>query len=280
MSEIFRELLRMLPGQAMDVAVALIPLVAVFTIYQIAILKLPKSQLIRMYMGIVYAFFGLLLFFLGVNIGFNDTGRYLGEQLAQLSNLAILIPIGIIVGFAVVMAEPAVRSLINQIMDVTGGMIHPMAIYVSMCIGVGISVGLAMIRLIWGLSLWYFLIPGYAIALILVKFSPPLFTAIAFDSGGVATGPMTSTFILSFAVGIASILGQNPVEDSFGVVALVAMTPLITLQILGLIYQYKSRQAEKLLQSLDNEDEDDLLLDELDDLEAVLEMDEMEGDVS
>lgn len=271
MRDIILELLHLFPEVWVEVTIAMLPVVIVFTIYQFALLKLPKSKLITMFTGMVYAYIGLLFFFLGLYIGFNETGTFLGEAMGMMSNNWILIPIGLLIGFAVVLAEPAVRSLVRQVETVSGGMIRQPTIYISLCIGVALSVMLAMIRALWGINLWYFIIPGYAIALILAKFTPPIFTAIAFDSGGVASGPMTATFILSFTVGITSVIGKTSnIGDSFGVVALVAMTPLITIQILGLIFQRKARLAENVLQNTDTEEELEMLMDNGDGQEEII----------
>lgn len=250
--DIARETLHLLPDVAWDVLIALLPVVAVFIVFQLTMLRLPKSRLISMGAGMAYTFVGLVLFFLGVEIGFSETGLFLGESIAALPYNKILIPIGLLIGFSVVLAEPAVQSLVHQVETVSGGMIHKSAIYVSLCISVALSVALAMIRSIWGVSLWFFIVPCYLAALILTVWTPRMFTAIAFDAGGVATGPMTSTFVLSFSVGVTSVLGTGGnIGESFGIVAMVAMTPLVTIQILGLIYQRKARLAENLLQETD-----------------------------
>lgn len=263
MSNIINDFLALLPGVMGDVAIAFLPVVVVFFVYQITLLKLPKTKLWPMVLGMVYAYAGLVLFFAGLEIGFHETGEYLGHALGSIENPLWLIPIGLVIGFAVVLSEPAVTSLVRQVVKLTSGTIHKGAIYVSLCIGVAVSVGLAMIRAIWNISLWYFVVPGYLIALILTRFCPPIFTAIAFDSGGVASGPMTSTFVLTFTIAVTNALHSDVgVGDSFGVVALVAMTPLITIQILGIIYGWKSKQAESILSS--EEAETDYELDEED----------------
>lgn len=263
---LLQELLHAIPHVAADVAIALAPVVVVFIIFQLALLRLPKSYIAKMAVGMVYTYIGLVLFFLGIEIGFTDAGAYLGEHIAKMSNNWILIPIGLGIGFSVVLAEPAVSTLVHQVETVSGGTIHRAAIYVSLCISVALAVAMAMIRALWGISFWFFVIPGYLIALVLAQFTSPLFTAIAFDAGGVATGPMTSTFVLSFTVGVtASLEHADSVTDAFGVVALVAMMPLITIQIMGLIYARKARMAEAVL--LESNTEQDLvqLLDEEED---------------
>lgn len=175
-------------------------------------------------------------------------GSYLGSILAELDFSWIIVPIGMLIGYFIVKAEPAVYVLMKQVEEITDGAITGKAMLLSLSIGVSVSVGLSMIRVLTGISILYFIIPGYAIALILTFFVPKIFTAIAFDSGGVASGPMTSTFLLPLAQGACLALGGNVVTDAFGVVAMVAMTPLITLQILGLIYKLRGGNLERTIQ--------------------------------
>ena len=238
--------LHTIPEEIRNVAMALSPMVAIFLIMQMTFLKLPRRQVYRITMGLVYTFVGLVLFLTGVNAGFSAAAVELGKALAAYKNNWILVPVGVILGLAVVSAEPAVYVLNQQVEEVSLGHIKRRVMLASLSLSVGLSVGFAMIRVLTGISLWWFIIPGYAVAMILMKNCPPLFTAIAFDSGGVATGPMTATFILSVAVGATHYLGGNTLTDAFGVVALVAMTPLITIQILGHIYRKKEQRAKLL----------------------------------
>ena len=236
-----------LPEYMKEVAVALLPIVAFFSIFQMVFLKLPKTQLLKMGVGVLYTYLGLSVFLTGVNVGFMPAGNYLGSQIASLDYNWILIPISMVIGFFIVAAEPAVHVLNKQVEEVSGGAISKSAMLISLSVGVAISLGLAMVRVMTGISIWYFLIPGYVLALILTFFVPNIFTGIAFDSGGVASGPMTATFLLPFAMGACGAVGGNILTDAFGIVAMVAMTPLITIQILGLIYNIKvKRTAEKL----------------------------------
>lgn len=229
-----------------DVGIALAPIVVFFAIFQVLFLKLPKWQLIKMAIGIGYTYFGLVLFLTGVNVGFMPVGNYLGTQIGALEYSWILIPLGMVMGFFVVMAEPAVHVLNTQVEEITVGAISKRSMLMSLSIGVAVSVGLAMIRVITGASIWYFLVPGYVIALGLSFFVPKIFTAIAFDSGGVASGPMTATFLLPFAMGACASLGGNMLTDAFGIVAMVAMTPLVTIQVLGLYYRIKTKNGTAL----------------------------------
>lgn len=194
-----------------------------------------------MAVGMAYTYIGLVLFLTGVNVGFMPVGNYIGAQIGSLDYNWVLIPLGMVMGFFVVMAEPAVHVLNKQVEEITVGAISKKSMLLSLSIGVAVSVGLAMVRVVTGLSIWYFLVPGYAIALGLSFFVPKIFTAIAFDSGGVASGPMTATFLLPFAMGACSAVGGNMLTDAFGIVAMVAMTPLVTIQIMGLYYKIKTK---------------------------------------
>ena len=226
----------------------LTPVVVMFVIFQKIKFKLRKKQFIRVLIGFLYTFIGLILFFLGVYAGFLDVGTYVGQSLAEYENPAVLVGFGFVMGLLVVLTEPAVHVLTHQIEDVTSGSIKRITVLITLAVGVAIAVALAMVRLVAeDLMLWHFLVPGYAIALILSFFVPKIFVGIAFDSGGVASGPMTATFGLAFAQGAASVTAKDPagmLADSFGVIAMVAMTPIVALQILGLIYHIKSRKSE------------------------------------
>ncbi len=236
----------LLPEVLHEVFNALWPLTVMFLVFQFTLIHMPPHQFVKMIKGLVYTFFGLVFFLVGVKGGFMPAGTALGAALGGTGRGFLLIPIGLILGAVVVCAEPAVWVLNDQVETVSGGHIRRMVMLASLSMGVAVSVALSMIRVITGISLWWFLIPGYAAALILTKFCPPLFTAIAFDSGGVASGPMSSTFVLSFALGASAATGGNPVTDAFGVIAMVAMTPLIAIQILGLIYKKKEKKAAAL----------------------------------
>jgi hypothetical protein len=233
--------IRLLPGTLEHVATALAPLVAILIVFQVTLLKQPRHQVVKMAKGMVYTFIGLVTFFLGVNEGFLPVGSMVGGAIGGMENNGILIPIGLVLGAMVVLAEPAVWVLNNQIESVSGGYIKKSAMLATLSISISAAVGIAMLRIVTGLSIWWFLIPGYSLALGLTFFSPPLFTAIAFDSGGVASGPMSSTFVLAFTIGASAMSGGNPMKDAFGVIAMIAMMPLITIQFLGILY--KSKEA-------------------------------------
>ena len=243
---------------AKEVAIALGLIVVFFLICQVAFLRLTKRRLRKIAMGVLFTYVGLVLFLTGVNVGFMPIGYQLGAGLAQ-GNPVFLVIFGVAIGVLVVLAEPAIHVLNQQVEDITGGYITKKAMITGLCIGVGASIGLSMIRILFDFSLVYYIIPGYFISLALSLFVPPVYTAIAFDSGGVASGPMTSGFILPFATGVCVALqGADAVlRDAFGVVALVAMTPLITIQLLGFkaIITSKIKERKAMKRILDADDQ-------------------------
>jgi len=231
---IFSSFLHTAGHTAKEVAIALGLIVVFFLICQLAFLKLPKKRLKKIALGVAFTYVGLVLFLTGVNVGFMPVGYKLGHTLGQ-GNRWFMIGFGLVTGVLVVLAEPAIHVLNKQVEDVTGGFVTRKAMITGLCIGVGASIALSMIRIVYDFSLVYYIIPGYFISLALSLFVPPVYTAIAFDSGGVASGPMTSGFILPLATGACVALqgSEAVLRDAFGVVALVAMTPLITIQLLG-----------------------------------------------
>lgn len=233
------------PTYLKEIAVSLLPIVVFFGLFQLISRDINKRSLIKIGIGLIYTYIGLVLFLTGVNVGFMPAGNFLGQTIAGLSYSWIIVPIGMLIGFFIVKAEPAVFVLTRQVEDITSGAISAKAMGMSLSIGVAASVGLAMTRVLTGISILWFLIPGYAIALILTFFVPKIFTAIAFDSGGVASGPMTATFLLPFAMGACDALGGNIITDAFGIVAMVAMTPLITIQIMGVIFKIKEAKLHR-----------------------------------
>lgn len=234
-----------LPTYLEEMAVSILPIVVFFGIFQLISGDINKRSLIKIGIGLIYTYLGLVLFLTGVNVGFMPAGNFLGQTIADLPYAWIIVPIGMIIGYFIVLAEPAVFVLTRQVEEMTSGAISARAMGLSLSIGVSVSVGLAMIRVLTGISILWFLVPGYAIALILTFFVSKIFTAIAFDSGGVASGPMTATFLLPFAMGACAALGGNIITDAFGIVAMVAMTPLITIQTMGLIFKIKENKLHK-----------------------------------
>lgn len=246
---------REFPYYLKEVGLALVPIVGFFLLFQIFKLKLKKNELIRIGVGLLYTYLGLVLFLTGVNVGFMPVGNYIGSLIGQLSYNWILIPIGMVIGYFIVSAEPAVHVLNKQVFEITSGTIPKKAMGTGLSIGVAFSVGLAMLRVLTGWPIMYFLIPGYLISIILTFFVPPIFTAIAFDSGGVASGPMTATFLLPLSMGACSAVGGNVITDAFGVVAMVAMTPLITIQFMGLYFKWKTRDNISIKEKQDVEED-------------------------
>ena len=228
---------------AQEVAIALGMIVICFMICQVLFLKLPKRRLLRIAVGVVFTYVGLVIFLTGVNVGFMPIGYKLGTALAD-TNRWLLVGFGLVIGVLVVLAEPAIHVLNAQVEDVTGGLVSKKSMMLGLCIGVGSAIALSMIRIIFDFSLVYYIIPGYFISLALSLFVPPVYTAIAFDSGGVASGPMTSGFILPLVTGVCVAMqgAEAVLRDAFGVVALVAMAPLITIQLLG----FKGIVAERV----------------------------------
>ena len=244
--DVMREFMRGLPHYAYEVLVSLLPVVAVFLLFQLITRRYQRTQRTRMVVGFVYTYIGLVLFLCGVNVGFAPVGSLLGSQLAGGRLKWLLIPIGMLIGYFIVKAEPAIQVLNRQVEDVTSGAIPASAMNLCLQIGVAVSVGLAMLRVLTGIPIYWIIIPGYLIALVLSRMVPKIFVGIAFDSGGVASGPMTSTFLLPLSMGACEAVGGNVMTDAFGVVALVAMTPLIAVQIMGLVYARKMKKAEAL----------------------------------
>lgn len=239
-SQAFREFINAFPHYMKDVASALLPIIVFFLAFNIISLKLDRKTLLKIFVGLGFTYVGLVLFLTGANIGFMPIGQYIGESLAGSSYSWLLIPIGMVIGYFIVSAEPAVHVLKQQVETITEGRISGHALEISLAFGVAASVGIAMLRVLTGISILWFLIPGYAIALIISCFVSPIFTSVAFDAGGVASGPLTATFLLPLAMGASSAVGGSIAEDAFGIVAMVAMTPLITIQILGLISKFKT----------------------------------------
>ena len=238
-----RDYLHAIPEYLKEVTIALLPIVVFFLIFQLVSLRLRKLPFLRVMVGILYTYLGLVLFLTGVNVGFSPLGYVLGAALTEGWRIWLLIPLAMLMGWFIINAEPAVHILNKQVEDLSAGAISAKAMGMSLSIAVSAAGGLAMLRVITGIPILYFLVPGYFIALALSFFVPRTFTAIAFDSGGVASGPLTATFMLPFAMGACQALGGNVMTDAFGLVALVAMMPLITVQVMGAIYVVKSRRA-------------------------------------
>ncbi|MGN0794478.1 MAG: DUF1538 domain-containing protein [Aristaeellaceae bacterium] len=238
--------LRELPGETVNVAVALLPIAAFFLIFQFTVLHLRRVPFLRILLGLAVTLAGLVLFLTGANVGFEALGLALGGHIADMGPWRfLLIPIAMLMGWYIINAEPAVHVLNRQVEELSAGAISEQAMHYALAIAVSAANGLAMLRVLTGISILWILVPGYLTALALTLVVPPTFTAIAFDSGGVASGPLTATFMLPFAMGACQALGGNVMTDAFGLVALVAMMPLITVQIMGLIYVLRTRRTDR-----------------------------------
>ena len=242
---IIQPFIEKLPHLASEIIIALTPIIAVFLIFQKISFKLSKSQFRKILFGMLFTFIGLVLFLLGVNAGFMEVGSVVGYKLASMDSYVYLIVVGFVLGLVTILAEPAVYVLTHQIEDVTSGYVKRKVVMATLAVGVALAVALSIVRIIVPeIQLWHYLLPGYIISIALMYFVPKLFVGIAFDSGGVASGPMTATFILAFTQGAAErIETANVLIDGFGVIAMVAMTPLIALQVLGLFFKIRSKRG-------------------------------------
>jgi hypothetical protein len=226
-----------------EVFIALGAIVLFFVVFQLLTKRYHKHQLGRIAVGFFYTLIGLVVFLTGVNVGFIPVGELLGSQLAASPFKWILVPLGVLIGYFIVAAEPAVHILNKQVEEISSGAITVKMMNRGLSIGMALALAITMVRILLGIPIMYILIPGYVIALGLTFFVPGIFTGIAFDSGGVCSGPMTSTFLLPFAMGTAKGAGRNLMINAFGIVAMVAMTPLIVIQLMGLVYQFRTREA-------------------------------------
>ena len=241
--DVLDQFIRAFPQYTEEVLISMLPILAVFMLFQIKTRKYHRRQLLRMCVGFLYTIAGLVLFLVGVNIGFDPVGNLLGEQMVSSSYQWLLIPVGLLIGYYIVKAEPAVQILNHQVEDITDGMVTKEQMNLCLSVGVAGAVGLAMFRVLTGIPIYWILIPGYLLALGMSYRVQPILVGIAFDSGGVASGPMTSTFLLPLTMGACTALGGNVVTDAFGVVALVALAPLIAIQIMGLVYEHKLKKS-------------------------------------
>ena len=238
-----------LAQNALDVLIAIAPILVFFLVFQLATRVFHKKQIVKIFIGFAYTLVGLIIFLTGANVGFMPVGRQIGESLASLwdgKGKWLLIPVGMVIGYFVVAAEPAVHVLNKQVERTSAGAITAKTMKFGLCIGVCIAIGLAMMRILTGINIMWILIPGYLMALILTFFTPPMFTGIAFDSGGVASGAMVSSFVLPMAIGACSVLNPEAImTQAFGCVAFVALAPLITIQILGIAYKNKTKKIKR-----------------------------------
>lgn len=235
-----------LADYTLEVIFSISPILIVFVLFQLKSATFDRHQLIKMTVGFIYTMIGLILFLSGVNVGFAPVGNLLGGSIAASAYKWLLIPIGMVIGYSIVKAEPAVHVLNQQVEEISGGTISHRMMNLCLSFGVAAAVGLSMLRVLTGINIYWILIPCYVLALLLSRFVPDIFVGVAFDSGGVASGAMTSTFLLPMAMGACMSVNGNIVRDAFGVVALVALTPLIAIQIMGCLYERKTKHIASL----------------------------------
>lgn len=230
----------------LDALLAFAPLLIFYIFFNHFSWKLPRRQVTSFLRGLLLAYVGLALFLQGVNVGFNNMGDAIGNALGSSSYSWVLVPIGFILGFVVTMAEPAIQVLNMEVEKVTAGYINNRVLLYFLSTGVAAAVALSMLRILTGISLWYFLLPGYLLVFALALKVKPLFVALAFDSGGVVTGPMIATFLLAFTVGSSrAVPGSDPIFDGFGMIAVVAMVPILSVLILGALYGRSEKKGEE-----------------------------------
>lgn len=245
MQDVVLEFAAELPKYVKEVLISVLPILAVWILFQLSTHRYQHRQNMRILVGFSYTYLGLVLFLCGVNVGFAPVGTLLGRELAAMSHRWLLVPIGMLIGYYIVKAEPAIQILNHQVQSVTNGAISEKTMNRCLSIGVSVSIGIAMLRVLTGIPIYWIIIPGYLIALIMSRFVPRIFVGIAFDSGGVASGPMTTTFLLPLCIGACEMVGGSIMTDAFGIVALVALTPLIAVQIMGLRYRFKMSKLQK-----------------------------------
>jgi hypothetical protein len=232
------------PHYIKDVLYATAAIIVFFIIFQLISRRYKKHQLMRIGVGFLYTLIGLVVFLTGVNVGFIPVGQLLGSELAASPIKWVLLPLSMVIGYFIVAAEPAVHVLNKQVEEISSGAIPKKAMARGLACGMSLSLAITMIRILTGIPIFWILVPGYFIALLLTFFVPKIFTGIAFDSGGVCSGPMTAAFLLPLAMGACEGAGGNIMTDAFGIVAMVAMAPLIVIQLMGLFYARKMKAAK------------------------------------
>ena len=254
-----REFMQAFPEYMKEVAMAVLPIAGMLFLFQIGTKRFRKRKTLKIVGGLIYTYAGLVLFLTGVNVGFMPAGQFLGAAIGARRDNYLLIPIGMLMGYFIVAAEPAVHVLTKQVEEVSNGSVSAGSMKTGLSIGVAVSVGISILRILTGIPILHFLIPGYLISLLLTFFVPKIYTGIAFDSGGVASGPMTAAFLLPFAMGACEAAGGNILTDAFGVVAMVAMTPLITIQTLELASELRKHARSRYLKDQFEQIEDIVL---------------------
>lgn len=238
--------LERLGDTAWSVMVAVLPLVVLFLLFQVLFLQLPVREVARILSGTLLASFGLLLFLLGVSIGFLPFGRTVGEALGALPHKWLLLPLGVVLGFVTTWGEPAVRILADQVEEASSGSVRRSLVLLTVCVGVALAVGIGLLRIAYDIKLAYLLVPGYGFVLTIMWFSEKQFVGIAIDTGGVATGPLANTFLLALAFGASSAMGgQDALAQGLGLVALIALAPIMSVMTLGLVFRWKERSRKE-----------------------------------
>lgn len=238
-----------IPNYMVDVAQSLLPLLIIFFLFRIFAFKVNRNEMFKIVIGFFYAFVGLVFFSAGANVGFMPAGSYIAEVLADTGNSWMVIAVGMIFGYYIVKAEPAVGVLVRQISDITDGAISEKLMMFSQEVGLALAIGLAMIKIMTGISVLWILIPCYLLAFILSFITPEIFTSIAFDSGGVASGTMTAVFLVPFAIGICNAFSGNALLDAFGIVAIAAAVPVVCIQLVGILYKAKLKHRKEVIVS-------------------------------
>lgn len=239
-------MLETIASTASSVALAVAPLAVFFVLFQVLFLRLPRAELGRIAIGSLLASIGLFVFLLGVEIAFLPFGRALGEALGARFGTGTLVALGVVLGFVTTWGEPAVRILADQVDDASTGSIRRSVVVTTVCVGVAISVGVGMLRIGYGIPILYVLVPGYALVLAIMWLSDEGFVSIAIDAGGVATGPLANSFLLALAFGVSAATGQHdPLVDGLGLVALVALAPVVSVMTMGVLVRWKGRPKER-----------------------------------
>lgn len=234
-----------LGSAAWSVALAVLPLAALFIFFQFLLLKLPRKEVARILAGTLVTSAGLFLFLLGVSIGFLPFGRALGEAIGSLPEKWLLLPFGALLGFVTTWGEPAVRILAHEVEEASAGAVREQLVVVTICVGVAAAVGIGMLRIGYAVPLLWLLVPGYGLVIAMMRFSERGFVSIAVDAGGVATGPLANTFLLALAFGASSAMdGQDPLVHGLGLIALIALAPIISLMAVGALVRWKERPKE------------------------------------
>lgn len=236
-------LLQILPGTMLSVFLSMLPLAILFLVFQFLLLHIPPEALRRIIVGFIYSYIGLCFFFLGTNTAFIPIAEILGKLLSLLSYNWITLPIAFVIGGAVVCSEPSAWALIAQVEEISEGNIRAPIMLLALALGTSCFVALAILRILLNFSIWYLVIPSYLLIFILTIFTPPLFSAIAFDSGSVASGPISSAFVLPLALGFSANFSSGSASNAFGLIAMTSLSPLIAIQILGCMFEAKKKHA-------------------------------------